>query len=1161
MEPSPASDRGGDDGDALERFLAAEERANPGRVPPGLSGMGATLAALARWDAEALRGHVERCRGALERALNLMAQVPREERTANGTDDFARHQSYLSSLAEALGDVASRLDAAWNVRDARCTDKVDEKQGGGRTTLPEERDEEEEGGGRGRRIEREGGARLSHSNGSPLDAAGNLAGAGEKSPTFGNETARERAGNGEGEAGLPTETSLASGGGVAIRGREDVAHRGEGAPVARGGGDCTHDAQRATSILTEIDAAEPAPTSSSSSSLSITRLDPKSVDASHEKGGVNGAWCPPGSQADAARQLSVGPGDAGARPPDRILDKPPREDEIGDAGTPRGDHGYETLANGLCRRALLAASEPGLEPELACYATAPFFVANKLACEVAARYSPLAVAADDGEELVSHVVSVRCLDSRIKLPSPITVAVPYSARYRGAIRDVAVRVSPDGLRWDLLASVTVELSHGGRKCSCCYSCSCYYSCTCSYSCCCYCYSLLLLQLLLHLPLQLLLFPSAAAVTAPQCLSSLATPLFAQASCAESRCYGLGLFAVVLRPRTELVDVPRRGTLHRSAVDARLTAAYPPGTFAMNVVARHKIQAVETAALAAAREGDSALRAVASCSPLLHLAYPSGQAFRRPVAITLPCPPAPERKAAGTETDGRGPAPPLDRAHRTGATRYVHHGGEMLTPSPGMQEIVGSMPTLTPVYLEFACLSRRVSSIRERFKGASAKPGGAKRRLVLLDEEEPHSPSDSCGMSDRSVSGIIPPAGSRRSVSSRSREHGGGDLRLLVLRSAEPTAPPEWEVQDCASLRNLHKGLVTLELDSPVHRLLVARVSSPVDAALLARFARGVEAALSSTACRIVARCRASDPGRLALRLVAARDADRESERLAEEGYDGAPSLTSVFAMREGEQLVAKVTGNVTAAAAAAVSGVAGAAPDSACATLTFHAQRRSVTLLELGARDEFANRSSPHYKGAALFFRRDRGQIEAGEWPAAHDSSLACCRLPLALPKKERLLSRPVSSRMLSLDQDGSGSAWLGLVSELSERDSRRLAGSLRLRRATLQSRGRSAQRARSFDTDPGGTAAAGGEPTPSSSSSAATEGMMAALAHWRGGLPAWADKRALLAEHLARAGRWDLAASLQRGELLPGVVARGIAGRAVSADRVLGHGVALDRV
>nr|XP_032810934.1 uncharacterized protein LOC116942785 [Petromyzon marinus] len=525
MEPSPASDRGGDDGDALERFLAAEERANPGRVPPGLSGMGATLAALARWDAEALRGHVERCRGALERALNLMAQVPREERTANGTDDFARHQSYLSSLAEALGDAASRLDAAWNVRDARCTDKVDEKQGGGRTTLPEERDEEEEGGGRGRRIEREGGARLSHSNGSPLDAAGNLAGAGEKSPTFGNETARERAGNGEGEAGLPTETSLASGGGVAIRGREDVSHRGEGAPVARGGGDCTHDAQRATSILTEIDAAEPAPTSSSSSSssLSITRLDPKSVDASHEKGGVNGAWCPPGSQADAARQLSVGPGDAGARPPDRILDKRPREDEIGDAGTPRGDHGYETLANGWCRRALLAASEPGLEPELACYATAPFFVANKLACEVACRYSPLAVAADDGEELVSHVVSVRCLDSRIKLPSPITVAVPYSARYRGAIRDVAVRVSPDGLRWDLLASVTVELSHGGRK----------------------------------------------------------------ASCAESRCYGLGLFAVVLRPRTELVDVPRRGALHRSAVDARLTAAYPPGTFAMNVVARHK----------------------------------------------------------------------------------------------------------------------------------------------------------------------------------------------------------------------------------------------------------------------------------------------------------------------------------------------------------------------------------------------------------------------------------------------------------------------------------------------------------------------------------------------------------------------------------------------
>ncbi|CAM9447699.1 unnamed protein product [Lampetra fluviatilis] len=1020
MEPSPASDRGGDDGDALERFLATEERAHPGRVPPGLSGMGATLAALARWDAEALRGHVERCRGALERALNLMAQVPREERTANGTDDFARHQGYLSSLAEALGDAASRLDAAWNVRDARCPDKVDEKQGGGRTTLPVERDDhqedEEDERGRGGRIEKEGGARLSHSNGSPLDAAGNLVGAGEKSFTVGNDTARGRAENGAGEVGYPAEKSLASGGGVAIRSREVVSHRGEGSPAARGGGDCTHDeeAQRATSVPAEIDATEPAPTSSStstsSSSLSITSLDPKSGDArSHENGGDNGACCPPESQADAARQLSAGPVDAEARPLDRILDKCPRGDEVGDAGTPRGDHGYETLANGWCRRALLAAPEPGLEPELACYATAPFFVANKLACELAGHYSPLAVAADDGEELVSHVVSVHCLDSRIKLPSPITVAVPYSARYRGSSRDVAVRVSPDGLRWDLLVSVTMELSHEGRK----------------------------------------------------------------VSCAEARCYGLGLLAVVSRPRAELVDVPRRGALHRSAVDGRITAAYPPGTFAMNVVVRHKIQAVETTALAAAREGDSALRAIASCSPLLHLAYPSGQAFRRPVAITLPCPPAPERKPTGTGADGRGPAPPnragtrdpVDRAHTAGPTR---------------------------------------------------------------------------------------------SASSRSREHGGGDLRLLVLRSAEPAAPPEWEVQDCASLRNLHKGLVTLELDSPVHRLLVARVSSPVDAALLARFARGVEAALSSTACCLVARCRASEPRRLALRLVAARDADRESERLAEEGYDGAPSLTSVFTMREGEQLVAKVTGNV-AAAAAAVPGVAGAAPDSSCATLTFHAQRRSAALLELSARDEFANRSSPHYKGAALFFRRDRGQIEAGEWPAAHDGSLACCRLPLALPKKERLLSRPASSRMLSLDQDGAGGAWLGLVSELSERDSRRLAGSLRLRRSTLQSRGRSAQRARSFDTDPG---AAGGEPTPSSSSSAAaTEGMMAALAHWWGGLPAWADKRAMLAEHLARAGRWDLAASLQRGELLPGVAARGVAGRAVSADRVLVHGVVLDRV
>uniref|UniRef100_A0A6Q2Y1Z5 Death domain containing 1 n=1 Tax=Esox lucius TaxID=8010 RepID=A0A6Q2Y1Z5_ESOLU len=115
------------------------------------------------------------------------------------------------------------------------------------------------------------------------------------------------------------------------------------------------------------------------------------------------------------------------------------------------------------------------------------------------------------------------------------------------------------------------------------------------------------------------------------------------SFAEVRVYTLGLFAVVSCLRRENYTVPRRGLSLRLSADPRVCLHYLPGCFTSSVV----LQPVDGSLLASLKSRRDGYHAVLSTSPLLHITHPSSQNLRRPLTVTLPCPPNPEkRRGAG-----------------------------------------------------------------------------------------------------------------------------------------------------------------------------------------------------------------------------------------------------------------------------------------------------------------------------------------------------------------------------------------------------------------------------------------------------------------------------------------------------------------------------------
>lgn len=61
----------------------------------------------------------------------------------------------------------------------------------------------------------------------------------------------------------------------------------------------------------------------------------------------------------------------------------------------------------------------------------------------------------------------------------------------------------------------------------------------------------------------------------------------------------------------------------------------------------QVQPVDAILLAAVKSRSDAYYSVVSTSPVLYLTHPTSQPLRRPLSVTLPCPPNPEKKRRDT----------------------------------------------------------------------------------------------------------------------------------------------------------------------------------------------------------------------------------------------------------------------------------------------------------------------------------------------------------------------------------------------------------------------------------------------------------------------------------------------------------------------------------
>uniref|UniRef100_A0A3B4VGA0 Death domain containing 1 n=1 Tax=Seriola dumerili TaxID=41447 RepID=A0A3B4VGA0_SERDU len=212
----------------------------------------------------------------------------------------------------------------------------------------------------------------------------------------------------------------------------------------------------------------------------------------------------------------------------------------------------------------------------ACFIRAPMGVAEVLRCEVADAFSCLMVTGS--EELVSRVIRVKVQD-RANFHFPVTVVMPFCARYRGSYRDVTVKIMDGERRVSYVTPVTTEGTYGGQR----------------------------------------------------------------GSFAEVKVYSLGFFAVVSCLKRENYTVPSRGLSLKLPMDQRICLNYLPGAFTAPVMAQIMIQPLDAVLLAAVKSRSDVYYSVVSTSPLLYLTHPTSQPLRRPLTVTLPCPPNPERK--------------------------------------------------------------------------------------------------------------------------------------------------------------------------------------------------------------------------------------------------------------------------------------------------------------------------------------------------------------------------------------------------------------------------------------------------------------------------------------------------------------------------------------
>ncbi|NWH75676.1 DTHD1 protein, partial [Piaya cayana] len=340
----------------------------------------------------------------------------------------------------------------------------------------------------------------------------------------------------------------------------------------------------------------------------------------------------------------------------------------------------------------------------------------------------------------------------------------------------------------------------------------------------------------------------------------------------------------------------------------------------------------------------------------------------------------------------------------------------------------------------------------------------------------------------------------RAVSASVRKNGENSsdiLKLLGRRNKEEG----WKVLDEVIIQNARNGLVSFELNEHLESFFVIRLSFTLENAYLLLFAQDLEEAVYSTMANVVLYQKRENPYKIAVLLSASKGLMWELQNLRGEGYFGPPEATQQFSLKEGDQIHFRFRGNIFSPENGNDFGK--------FHRLIFHLQRKSRLDLQIQEVDEFGNHSSPHYKGTAVFYKITREMITK-EWENPlpygeyqHKSPL--CKLALTLPKHEKLINRPQSTKIIA--SDSSETLWDNLLywlaEELAEDNTSLLALCLPVRRSVIQ-----LVRLKCPDN--------------------LTHQIYELLCCWKKTLPRSADKQQLLSRYLRKSGRSDLSEELR---------------------------------
>ncbi|XP_055479781.1 death domain-containing protein 1 [Psammomys obesus] len=306
------------------------------------------------------------------------------------------------------------------------------------------------------------------------------------------------------------------------------------------------------------------------------------------------------------------------------------------------------------------------------------------------------------------------------------------------------------------------------------------------------------------------------------------------------------------------------------------------------------------------------------------------------------------------------------------------------------------------------------------------------------------------------------------------------LKLLGFRNRDSG----WFAVDDIVVRTVQSGLISFELSEHLERFIVLHLSSTVDNSQLVSFVKSLEeASLSTTAC-IVLSHRKDNPHSLVILVVPSKELNLALKNLRSEGFGGLPESSRHFQVKEGEQLLLRFTGNIfgsrsTSQAQAFQVGVN-------CVPEDYQRLRKQGHQ----AREEYLSYMSGKF---------------CSKKPWAFKQNPIRCKIPLRPRKHEKVISRPKSTKRVSTDP--LEALWDNLLhwlaEELSEEGVEVLGASLPLRRSTVQ-----LIRLKHPDD--------------------LIEQIHELLCFWKRALPTSTDKIRLLARHLRKMGRADLAEELK---------------------------------